>query len=179
MSITFSLPREFTNEQADRALFLVPCPKCKGHNAYADLGDTPRVSANRECGACLGYGGDQDSEATYWERRHHGDGEFNVANYNGMWILRDVLNLGSEVDYCGTISPTTVMMRCASFLNPEAGVEEPSCEQGVNLSDEGVSMGALVCYGGRSLDQIESYVFRLKRLATLALERGSPVIQWG
>ena len=31
----------------------------------------------------------------------------------------------------------------------------------------------------RLLDQIESYVSRLKRLSTLALERGSPVIQWG
>ena len=96
-----------------------------------------------------------------------------------MWILRDVLNMGDEADYCGSISPTTVLMRCAVFLNPEQGVEEPSCEQGVRLTPEGVSLGATVCYGGRSLDQIESYVSRLKRLATLALERGSPVIQWG
>ncbi len=179
MSITFSLPTEFTSETEDRALFAVPCAKCGGHNRYAQLDGTPRVEMDPDCPTCMGYGGDQDSEAAYWERRHHGDGEFNVSNYNGMWILRDVLNFGSEADYCGTVSPTTVMMRCATFLNLEGGVVEPSCEQGVKLTPEGVSMGAMVCHGGRSLDQIESYVFRLKRLATLALERGASVIQWG
>jgi len=179
MSITFSLPTEFTSEESDRDLFSVPCRKCGGHNRHADLAGTTRVEAVESCEVCLGYGGDADSEAAYWERRHHGDGEFNVSNYNGMWVLGDVLNFGSEAEYCGTISPTTVMMRCATFLNLEGGVVEPSCEQGVRLTPEGVSLGAMVCYGGRSLDQIESYVFRLKRLATLALERGAPVIQWG
>lgn len=178
MSITFSLPREFTSEAADRKLFAVPCPKCGGHNAHASLGDTPRIEAPHDCDGCLGYGGCQDSEATYWERRHHGDGEFNVSNYNGMYILSDVLNI-TMPDYCGSISPTIIMMRCATFLGAEQGVVEPSCEQDVRLTDEGVSMGPMVCSGGRSLDQIESYVSRLKRLATLALERGCTEIQWG
>ena len=104
-------------------------------------------------------------------------GDFNVANGNGLWILQSILGLPPT--YGGSVSPTVALMRCNAFLNPESGVEEPRCEQAVKLSADGVGLGPVVCYGGRSLEQIESYVERLKRLATIALDRGAPEIHWG
>ena len=75
--------------------------------------------------------------------------------------------------------PVPVYDPSGPYTDPSKGVEAATCEQAVRLDENGVGLGPTVCYGGRSLEQIESYIDRLTRLATLALERGAPVIHWG
>jgi len=159
MSMTFSLPRRFT--KVGRRL-ITSCVACGG-DIYGK--QTPAL----DCESCLGYGGDKDAEDAHQNRIASIDGEFNVANTNGLFILEEVLNL--EADYCGEVWPSVVLSRLAAYYNPESGVIDPSEEQGVILTSEGVAPGATVINCGRSLRQVESYVARLKYLAEIAIER--------
>jgi hypothetical protein len=166
MSITFSLPQQFT--RAGRRL-ITSCVACGG-DIYGK--QTPA----QDCESCLGYGGDTEAENNHLDRVAEIDGEFNVANGNGCFILRDILNI-HNVSSWGDVPPSTVLQRIATYYNPESGVTETTEEQGVVLTSEGVAPGATVIRCGRSLRQVESYVSRLKRLAEIAVERGCN-IQW-
>ena len=166
MSVTFSLPREFvqTPRMAEAS-----CPSCRGKTSR---------DSDIDCESCMGYGGDTAAEDAYFKSLAELDGEFNVANGNATFILREVLNM-PEAECYGSIDPSTVLMRVATFFDLSSGVVEPSQERAVILTEEGVSEGATVIDCGRSLDQVERYVASLKRLAEIAIERGAPVIQWG
>ena len=111
-------------------------------------------------------------EDCYWAIRAE-DGEFNVANTNGLFIVRDILDL--DLDYYGEVMPSTVLMRLGVWAGD--GVIEPSTRQGVRLTPSGVGLGATVINGGRSKEQVNRYISQLRRLAELAIERGCN-IRW-
>lgn len=174
MSVTFMLPEKFRAvTSADiKAVRNLCCPDCGG-NLYV----APN-SADHDCKSCLGYGGDRQAEEALDEREALEDGEFNVANGNAAYIVQDLLNLSSEEVYGGSLHPAMVLSRLG-FTNTAAGVVEPSESQGVRLTAEGVSLGCRYINMGRSQEQCDSYITRLRRLAEIAIEREAPSIVWG
>ena len=166
MSITFSLPMDFM--QVARPL-ISACPSCGGES-YGG-----KKTADPDCQSCWGMGGDSEAESTHQHRITEVDGDLNVANVNGRFIVEDILNL--EFDFCGEVIPSVVLMRIAAFFSRCLVSKAPSVEQGVHLTMEGVAPGATAVDCGRSLWQVESYMPRLTRLAEIALERGCN-IQW-
>ena len=179
MSVTFSLPHGFeaTTRAEREAVYALPCPECGGHNPY---GPPNPVTASNDCGTCFGHGGDTDAETAFYARETDVDCGFNVANGNAAYIVQDLLNLPDEEVYDGSIEPHMVLMRLAvAGAFAQNGVREPSESRGVILTPEGVSDGCRVIDGGRSLEAVESYIVRLRRLAEVAIERGAPSIVWG
>lgn len=173
MSVTFSLPREHrsvTREERERAHNL-PCPHCGG-NPFGE-------GADHDCESCLGYGGDREAQEALYARDSQEDGEFNVANANAIYIVQDLLGLHCDEVYGGSLDPATVLIRLASVWDTSKDTIEPSEEQAVRLTAEGVSLGCKVISMGRSQRQCDSYVSRLRRLAEIALDRGAPEIVWG
>jgi len=179
MSVTFMLPCEFravtrADEETARAQ---PCPACGGHDVYSTVVD--KVQADHDCDSCYGDGGDHDAISAVAVRMGTVDGEFNVANGNATFIVQDLLNLPCEDVYGGSLDPSMVLARLAVLFNTANGVVERTEGQAVRLTPEGVSLGCKFINMGRSQDQIDSYVERLRRLAEIAVERGSPEIFWG
>ena len=180
MSVTFSLPRGFESiTDADReAVRRSPCPECGGQRDYCGVTDPAKPS--RGCSNCHGYGGDTEAEGSLYEREATEDGGFNVANGNAACIVQDLLNLSCEEVYSGSVDPATALTRLAAAgLFAQRSVREPSESCGVVLTSEGVSDGCRMIECGRSLEQVESYVVRLRHLAKIAVERGAPSIIWG
>lgn len=178
MSVTFSLPRGFETVSADerQAAYAAPCPACGGQTVSSQAAIRPDPG----CGNCMGYGGDTGAELRLAVREAECDGTFNVANGNAAFIVQDVLNLPCEAVEYGAIDPATLLQRLAVFEPFLAnGVQAPSQEQAVVITDDGVDVGATFINCGRSLDQIEGYVRRLRLLAERALERGAPEVVWG
>lgn len=176
MSITFFLPSEFCSvTDEDRSLaHLAACPECKGQGRFTADSAIP----SPDCETCFGYGGNQDVEEALLVRRATEDGEFNVANGNGAYIVQDILNLSCDEVYGGSVAPHEILTKL-SYINTSAGVLAATEDQGVHLSEEGVSLGAKVFNFGRSESQCERYVENLHRLATIAIEKGAPMIHWG
>ena len=179
MGVTFMLPGEFrevTRAEHTSALN-TPCPDCGGHDTYAPL--EKRTNADPECHTCYGDGGSMKAMDAYFARQSDVDGEFNVANANAAFIVQEILNLSHQEVYGGSLDPATVLMRLAVYFDPSKGVEAPSETQAVRLTMEGVGLGCTVLNMGRSQTQVERYLHSLRKLAELAVERGSPEIYWG
>jgi len=178
MSVTFGLPAEFrsvTSADWDRVLGL-PCPECGGHDPYGGVKEPHEADA--DCNSCMGMGGDWPQRNALEAREQRDDGEFNVSNANARYIVRELLGLGAEDVHCGSIGPTTVLMR-TTHVEPARGAVAPSESRGVHITSEGVGPGCRVIDMGRSAGQCASYVTRLRRLAEIAIERGAPSITWG
>jgi hypothetical protein len=106
--------------------------------------------------------------------------QLNVANGNGYAILRDLLGLGPKVECWGEISASAVLCQLAVSASRVLGaVEAPSDTQGerVVLTTSGVSVEKTcrVISGGRSIEQLERYVERLRALAEHAEANGEEI----
>lgn len=98
-------------------------------------------------------------------------GEFNVANGNGRYILKDLLGIDPSEEY-GTLSYDEFQFRL-SLIDPMAVVG------GLEPSEEFVGAGGATMHlCGRSIDQCERYVACLVRLGRLA-QAYKCGIQWG
>ena len=175
MSVTFQLgrPTKFPHKTS-------LCRGCNGSDdPSARFSDGPNKS-NYDCGDCLGFGGDTSVQNAIEDARATLEGEFNVANANADFILRAVLNLADEEadDCAGSLNPSIILQRIATFTDPSRGEVLPTSTQAVRLSAEGVGLGVTFINAGRTVAQVESYLMRLKRLAEIALAEGVEVT-WG
>lgn len=88
-------------------------------------------------------GGDSDAEARYFEAKSSIDGEFNIANANAAWLLREVLNIRHE-DEETSIPVYMAQARLNAFTSPDSGVEKPTVETGIMIDANGVGPGVRV-----------------------------------
>ena len=174
MSITFRLgrPTKFPHTFS-------LCPLCQGTDDYI-LREAGLNLPGVDCADCFGYGGSTAVQNSIEDARSRLEGEFNVANANADFILRAVLNLADkEADDCaGSLNPSIILQRIATFTDPSRGEVLPTSTQAVRLSAEGVGLGVTFINAGRTVAQVESYLVRLKRLAEIALAEGAEVT-WG
>jgi hypothetical protein len=113
------------------------------------------------------------------DQRAEVEGEFNVSNNNGRYIVAELL--GEEFDYCGEIDSNVAALRLATSVAVGAeskGVEAPSDDHGVRLTAEGVSQGVRMIDCGRSAGQIAGYVNALAHLIGIAQDRDCGIC-WG
>jgi len=175
MSVTFQLHPAYQTVTKERhlAVLQLPCPDCGGTGPYVTQ---ERIEADPNCPVCLGHGGDSAAEKALLDSAH--DGEFTVTNANARYIISDLLGLpGADIDD-GSIASDAVL-RALAISGPFKGVVDSRVEQSVRISMEGVSDGPTIHHGGRSLDQCERYISKLRALAELAIKRGAPQIVWG
>lgn len=120
-----------------------------------------------------------ESNCVVEEQRAEVEGEFNVSNNNGRYIVAELL--GEEFDYCGEIDSNVAALRLATAVAVGAeskGVRASSDDHGVRLTAEGVSQGVRVIDCGRSAGQIAGYVNALAHLIGIAQDRDCGIC-WG
>ena len=167
MSVTFSPETSALEFPTDST-----CPACKGTARYNE-GAEPDM----DCPKCMGYGGNTAAEENYFDQKSLVDGEFNVANGNAAFILRDVL--GTDGEPYGSMDADLVLLKVSAFTDAQSGVlETVTHERGVIVDEEGVRPSLTVINCGRTLRQVQSYLDRLADLAVICQSRGEKVT-WG
>lgn len=99
-------------------------------------------------------------------------GEFNVANGNARYILKDLLRMGDEQELYGSMDQAEFQFRL-SLIEPMAVVG------GIEPTEQFIGAGGMTMHlCGRTVDQCERYAASLVRLGKLAEEYGCG-IRWG
>lgn len=106
------------------------------------------------------------------------DGEFNVANGNGYFIVRDILGFEGNVLFGGPLDPQDVLRSVAAYEAKSGTKEDRVSESGVVLTADGVAPSSTLVEFGRDTRQVQSYLDRLTVLANICVERGAE-ITWG
>lgn len=177
MTITFQLPHDAQAPSGrDHSLLERACPSC-GERPHHMGGNAPV-----ECGTCMGYGGDPEAEAIFWDaadREDRENGSFQVTNDNARLILQDILGLGpSEAAGWGSIPVWQAELRLSLFINPEAAVRETVEVKGVVVDENGVGERLVELNFGCPAWRVADYVSGLNNLIRLAHERGASEIVW-
>jgi len=99
--------------------------------------------------------------------------ELNVANRNAGIIIRDMLNLPSQMSDYGSITAPDLLMKLSQLSDFSKGMLPiaPTAERGKG--------GAMFHDAGLSAEQIERYAEILEQMARWAIENDYDYIQWG
>jgi len=125
-------------------------------------------SLDRESRVPYPFGGDAEpteEEVDAYFSALAEEGEFNVANGNAVYILRDILKTDGEM--CGSMTADDLALRLSM-------VDDFSVAGGIKPT----TLSARMFNFGRTYDQCERYVRSLVRLSKLALAEGVG-IRWG
>ena len=133
----------------------VECPTCGGLYGESQGVDGCPAEMAEATSSCYGMGFTILSSP-----------EMNVSNTNAFLILGEILGYGEgEFDYCGSLDPEDVLRRLATAQPvTRAGRDN----NGVSLSEAGVSTAPRIIMCGVSPAQAQSYIDRMTAIAVAA-----------